>query len=90
MKPGYDQQYFEFMIREWVPGITQMGLQPRESWYTMYGECPQMLTSTTTNDLESMRAILNSDEWDDLHERLLEYVFNYEQKVVRALPSFQL
>ena len=90
IKPGHDQQYFEFMIREWVPGITQLGLEPREAWYTMYGDCPQMLTSATTETLEAMRDILDSEDWQDLHSRLLEHVYNYGHKVVRALPSFQL
>ena len=35
IKPGQDQQYFEFVVREWVLGITRMGLQPREAWYAV-------------------------------------------------------
>lgn len=90
IKPGFDQQYFEFMVREWVPGITRLGLQPRESWYAIYGDCPQITTSIVTDSLEQMRSVLEGEDWSKLHDRLDEYVFNYEQKIVRASPGFQL
>ncbi len=90
IRPGHDQQYFEFMVREWVPGITRLGLQPRESWYAVYGDCPQITTSIVTDDLQEMRNVLQGDDWTRLHRRLEEFVYNYEQKIVRASPGFQL
>ena len=65
IKPGRDQEYFEFVVREWVPGIQRLGLQPTGAWYTVYSrdkEAPQMLTEGITKDLDSMRVILDSDE----------------------------
>jgi hypothetical protein len=90
IKPGFDQQYFEFMVREWVPGITRLGLQPRESWYAIYGDCPQITTSIVTDSLDKMRDVLKGEDWAQLHSRLGEFVFNYQQKIVRAAPGFQL
>ncbi|GAB4436288.1 MAG: hypothetical protein Kow00120_03360 [Anaerolineae bacterium] len=90
IQQGRDQEYFEFLVREWVPGITRLGMQPTESWYTQYGDCPQIMTAGITKDLDTMRRILDSEEWSDLHSRLLQYVNNYEQKIVRATGSFQL
>lgn len=90
IQPGRDQEYFEFVVREWVPGITRLGMQPTEAWFALYGDCPQIMTAGVTKDLPSMRRIINSDEWADLHNRLLEYVDNYEQKIVRATGRFQL
>jgi hypothetical protein len=90
IKPGLDQQYFEFVVREWAPGITRLGMQPRESWYTVYGNRPQISTSIVVDNLEQMQDILSGDEWAQLHNRLLEYVTNYHQKIVRASAGFQL
>ncbi len=37
-----------------------------------------------------MREILAGEEWRRLRERLLDYVSNYQQKVVEATGRFQL
>ena len=90
IKPGRDQEYFEFMVREFAPGINRMGLTPTEAWFAVYGNCPQILMEGIADDLSSMRGILSSPEWAELHEKLLGYVENYEQKIVRASAGFQI
>lgn len=90
IKPGRDQEYFEFIVREFAPGITKLGLKPTEAWFAVYGDCPQILMEGITEDLETMRALLKSDTWEQLYEKLLTYVDGYEQKIVRANAGFQL
>lgn len=90
IKPGQDQEYFEFLVREWVPSITRLGMEPTESWFTTYGDCPQIMMGGLTKNLEAMKRILASDEWQNLHSRLLEYVKDYNHKIVRATGGFQL
>lgn len=90
IKPGKDQEYFEFVVREFVPGITRMGLQPTEAWFTLYGDCPQVLTGGVAEDLPTMQRILASQEWKELHRKLMSYVTNYEHKIVRATTTLQL
>lgn len=90
IKPGRDQEYFEFMVREFAPGITRLGLTPTEAWFALYGECPQMLVEGITEDLGTMRQLLSSGEWAELHGKLLDYVDNYNQKIVRASAGFQI
>lgn len=90
IKPGRDQEYFEFMVREFAPSLTRMGLTPTEAWFAVYGDCPQILMEGVTDDLTTMRTILSSDEWAALHNKLLNYVDNYQQKIVRASAGFQI
>jgi len=92
IKADRDQEYFEFVVREWVPGITKLGLKPTGAWFTIYSQqqAPQIMTEGIADDLPAMRRILASAEWNSLHERLLEYVNNYTQKVVRTTGGFQL
>lgn len=90
IKPGREQPYFEFVMQEFVPGLMRLGLQPTEAWYTVYGKCPQILTGVVTNDLETMRQVVNGKEWADLRTRLQQYVANFTQKIVEASGRFQL
>jgi hypothetical protein len=90
IKQGRDQEYFEFVVREFAPGITRLGLQPTEAWFSVYGECPQIMMGGITSDFETMKSLLDSKEWKELHERLMQYVTNYSQKIVRFSPGFQL
>ena len=90
IKMGREQPYFEFIVREFAPGLMRLGIQPTEAWYTIYGKGPQILTGGVTDDLDTMQQILNSQDWQRLHSKLLVYVTNYQQKVVEASGRFQL
>ena len=90
IRMGREQPYFEFIVREFAPGLMCLGIQPTEAWYTIYGEGPQILTGGVTDDLKVMRKILASDDWIKLHDKLLGFVTNYHQKVVEASGRFQL
>jgi hypothetical protein len=88
--PGKEQEYFEFVVREFVPGMQGLGIQPTEAWYTTYGERPQILTGFTADDLAMIDAVLAMDEWSTLKDRLLDFVTNFEWKVVQASSGFQM
>lgn len=90
IKTGREQAYFEFIVREFAPGLMRLGLQPTEAWYTVFGDGPQILTGGVTTDMDSMQRILSSDDWTDLRDKLLGYVTNFTYKVVPANGSFQL
>lgn len=92
IKPEREQEYFEFIVREWVPGINTLGIEPTGAWYTAYSasQQSQILTEAVIEDLATARRILKTDEWQSLHEKLLEYVYNYGQKIVRITGTFQL
>ena len=92
IKPGRDQDYFEFLVREWAPGITKLGIETIAAWYTVYSrsDTSQIMAEAIADDVTTMRDILQSDEWEDLHNRLLEYVNNYRHKVVYVTGGFQM
>jgi hypothetical protein len=93
IKPGRDQDYFEFVVREWMPGVTKLGIETVAAWYTVYsrsGDTAQIMAEAVADDLPTIQGILKSQEWLDLHGRLMEYVSNYDHKVVRVSGDFQL
>jgi len=84
-----DQEYFEFVIGEFVPGVQKLGLQPAEAWATLYDSYPQIQVGLLADNAELARTVLQSDDWNVLQERLFDYVKNFSYKVVPAKRGFQ-
>lgn len=90
IRPGQETEYFEFVVREFAPGIMRLGIQPTEAWYTVYGNGPQILTGGVAEDLKTMQQILVTEEWKELLEKLMAFVTNFRHKIVEATGRFQL
>jgi len=86
---GREQEYFEFVVREFLPRMQQVGLEPNDAWFTMYGEQPQIMVAAQMPTLASLERALDSTEWQGLVNELLDYVENYTYKVVQARTGFQ-
>jgi hypothetical protein len=87
---GREQEYFEFVVREFIPRLQQLGLEPSDAWFTIYGDMPQITAEVQAADLPTMQRILKTPEWDSLVNRLLDYVENYNSKIVPARSGLQL
>ena len=83
IKMGREQEFSEFVVREFAPKLMQLGVEPSEVLYTMYGDGPQMLAIGAVESLDKLVAVLGSSSWHKLHQKLLTYVTNYSHKVVR-------
>jgi hypothetical protein len=90
IKVGREQDFSEFVVREFAPRLMKMGIEPSEILYTMYGDGPQMYTGVVVDSQEQLVSILESDGWKRLKDRLLTYITNYSQKVVEDTGRFQL
>ncbi len=88
--PGREQEYFEFVVREFIPGIQALGLAPSDAWLTIYGDQPQILTGVQIGSLSVLNNITSSQEWDGMISKLLDYVDNLEIKTIKAKPGFQM
>lgn len=82
IKMGREQDFSEFVVREFAPKLMQLGIEPNEVLYTMYGEGPQMLTIGAVESPDKLAEILGSSGWSKLHDKLMTYVTNYSQKAV--------
>jgi len=90
IKPGKEAEYFEYVLKEFAPGISKLGLQLTESWYTVYGEGPQILTGAEAESEDAMESALDSEAWRKMTEKLRDYVSDFGYKVVPATGRFQL
>jgi hypothetical protein len=85
----HEQEYFEFVIGEWVPGVQRLGLQPIDAWATVYGAYPQIQVGLIADNAPKVREVLASKDWSALEDRLLTFVKNFSYKVVPARGGFQ-
>jgi len=88
--PGKEQEHFEFMVRDFIPGMQRLELEPTDAWYTLYGNQPQIMTSAQMRSLGDLNRVLESQEWKDLTRMMLDYVKDFEYKIVSARTGFQI
>jgi hypothetical protein len=87
--PGHEQEYFEFVVREFLPGVQQLGFELSDAWATAYGSRPQILVGAQLPTQLKAQQVLRSSEWKSLQNQLLDLVTNYTQKIVKARGGFQ-
>ena len=90
IQPGREDEYFEFVVQEFGPGLVKLGVRPTDAWYTQYGDSPQILQGGIMEKLENLQGALASEEWRKMKKKLLSYVTDYSQKIIRASGGFQL
>ena len=88
--PNQEQEYFEFVISDFLPEIKQLGIRPVDIWYTLYGDTPQIMVVAKTQSQVSLNVAMASKEWLLLIESLLKFVENFSYKVIPAQTGFQL
>jgi hypothetical protein len=88
--PDQEANTLEFMAHELAPAIQQLGITPTEAWYTVYGNQPQIMVGAVANDLPSMLQVLDSEKWQELMDKLSQFVHNFTQKLVRAKGRLQI
>ena len=87
--PEREQEYFEFVVREFIPGVQRFGFEVTDAWATIFGSRPQIMVGATLPSLISVQRTLQSEDWQRLSSKLQDYVQNFNQKVVEAQGGFQ-
>jgi hypothetical protein len=87
--PEREQEYFEFVVRDFVPGVQRLGFELSDAWITVYGNRPQILVGAILPSAAKARQIMRTTEWKDLQNQLQDFVQNYSEKVIDARGGFQ-
>jgi hypothetical protein len=86
---GREQEYFEFVVRRFMPGVQKLGMALSDAWVTIYGDHPQILVGAVVAGQDKAQEIITSEEWHNLNHRLQDYVKNYEMKLAPLAGGFQ-
>lgn len=93
IKEDMEQEYFQFVVREWVPATSRLGLQPVAAWYTQWRideTVPMIRAEATAEDTEAIHDILKNPDWHSIQAQLMDYVENYSHKVVETTGEFRM
>ncbi|MEL6524384.1 MAG: hypothetical protein AAFQ07_01625 [Chloroflexota bacterium] len=93
IRENMEQEYFEFVVSEWVPATSRLGLQPIAAWYTQYRvdeSIPLIRAEAVADSKEKLADILSSPDWETIQEDLAEFVENYSHKIVETTGEFKL
>jgi hypothetical protein len=88
--PGREQEYFEFVVREFLPSMQRLGLETNDSWFTLHGNQPKIMVAAQMPSLVSMQNLLKTEDWNSLVSQLMDYIENYQLKIIPASGGFQL
>lgn len=87
--PQREREYFEFVIREFIPGVQRLGFELGDAWATAYGRQPQIMVTALATSQSHAEDIIRSTEWKNLIDHLMGFVENYSWKLVQADRGFQ-
>lgn len=87
--PEKEQEYFEFVVREFIPDIQKLGFELSDAWMTVYGNRPQILVGAVMPTIHDIYQILRSERWQRMIEQLQGFVSNFDSRIVKSTGSFQ-
>lgn len=87
--PETQESYYQFMLGELVPTVQRMGLGMAEAWHTAVGDYPSRLVAFVGETRQAVDKVLNSEQWEELEQRLQQYVVNYKRRTVPFRNRFQ-
>jgi hypothetical protein len=85
----HEEEYFEFIVRDFIPGMQHLGFELSDAWATVFGPQPQILVGAVLPSEKKARELLGSSDWNSLNNRLQDYVKNFSYKIVNARSGFQ-
>jgi len=89
IKPGHEQDYFGYVLHEYLPQINKFGFEVTDAWVTVYGNRPQILLGAVMASRLKARKVMASDQWDQMNEQLMNFVDNLEFKLCSHKGGFQ-
>jgi len=89
VKSGREEEYYRFMMGEFLPAVQGVGLHMVEAWRTVWGDYPQRLIEMVADSQQSLNEILDDERWREMETKLKQYVNDYQHMAVSFRSGFQ-
>jgi hypothetical protein len=90
VKSGREEEYYRFIMGEFLPTAQSIGLKLVEAWHTIWGDYPQRLIEMAVDGQRELKEILASERWREIETKLKNYVNDYQRVAVADRSGFQL
>ncbi len=90
LSPQSSQEYYQFIMGQYVPAMQALGFQMSEAWHTAYGNAPNRLVGFVCRDRQTIDDLMENEAWRDLNEQLERFVTDFTFKVVPYRGGFQI
>lgn len=87
--PHTQEDYYRYVIGEFVPTLQQLGLVMLFAWEVHSESHAERQIEFVCENQHTLRAALNSDRFQEAEENLKNYTSSYSRKVVRFKNRFQ-
>jgi hypothetical protein len=89
IKPAQEEEYYRFMMDEFLPTAQSIGLVMVEGWSTAWGDYPDRLIGLVAENQHTIQEILDGEGWLQLENRLASFVKDYQREPVLYRNGFQ-
>ncbi|THB81744.1 MAG: hypothetical protein D3926_00555 [Desulfobacteraceae bacterium] len=89
--PGKYEEYEKFVLNEFIPGVTDLGLHTVAAWSVLVGAYSEIVLENASDDLELVEKTLRNESYKSLKRDLLKLVKSYQTKVLMntgKVPSY--
>lgn len=90
MRDNAVQEYYQFVLGRYIPLMRSVGWDMIEAWETSYGNGPDRTVAFVNRQQGDWQDLLESETWHELNHQLLNYVTDFDYKVVPYRQTFQM
>lgn len=89
IRPEMVEQYYYYVLKEFVPELETMGLYMFKVWHIAYGNYPIRQMEFVVESMDTLHEVFGSERWVTLEHHLQDLTTNYERKVVPFRKGYQ-
>ena len=79
---GKEKEYARFAVDQYIPRAKELGLRIIGGYYVAIGKGPRIVSMAAADDLDKVEEILRLKGMKALQTELMEYVYDYDYKVM--------
>jgi hypothetical protein len=80
--PDRIKDYEKFIIKAFIPGLSQLGIQIVAGWSVIIGAYTEIMLEGVSNDLDLLEQALKQSKYKELTDELFSHVKGYKTKIL--------